>query len=150
MAMDSFMALSFGILIVAAVFMGSNIFLSDLDSKYPGTPLANATNQVVIAELNSTISDMNSLINESTTNSLKYTSSDNPFAAAFGYLLGVFDGIKLIISGAVQLPHLFLSTVSVMTSNLGVLYPIWFNAFIIVGVAIMGLIYIIYIFTKVK
>jgi hypothetical protein len=150
MAMDSFMALVFGILIVASVFIGTNYFIVDLNEQYSGTPLANATNQDSMNELNTTIENMNSMVNESTTNALQYTTSDNPFAAAFGYLLGVFDGIKLLLQGAFQMPHLFLSTVSVITSNLGIFYPVWFTPFIILSISIMGFIYIIYIFTKVK
>jgi len=137
-------------LIVSIIFIGTAAFISDMGVHYPGTQLINTLNNESLSEINATTTELNTLLVEATDSATQYTESDNPFAAAFGYMLGVFNGAVALIKGTIQVPHLIGSMTSALTANLSMFYPAWFGTFATLAIAIMAMLYIFYIMTKVK
>jgi hypothetical protein len=148
--MDTFPALLYGTLIIGVIFIGSAFFVADFNTNYPNTNMNYALDNSSVQEVNNSINTLNKTISEATDSATQYTSSDNPLTAAFGYLLGVFTAIKGMIITGTTIPHLIGGIAMALTTNLSIFYPSWFGVFITLALAIMGLIYAIYVLSKVK
>jgi hypothetical protein len=148
--MDAFPALMYGALIIGVIFMGSSLFVVDFNTHYPGTNMDFAISDRSITQINNTMNNLNASTAKATDEAAKYTQSDNPLTAAFGYLLGVFTSVVGLVQIGTTIPMIIGELISTITSNLSIFYPVWFGMFVTIALAIMGLIYLIYILTKVK
>jgi len=148
--MDTFPALMYGALIIGVIFLGTAFFVSDFNSNYPGTNMNDAINQQSLNQINETMVNLNVSITQATNEAAKYTQSEYPLTAAFGYLLGVFTAIKGLVQTGVTIPVIVGELTTSLTANMSMFYPVWFGMFITLAIAIMGFIYLIYILTKVK
>lgn len=138
----------FGTLLAVVFFSGMAIVLADVTNNYPvfaanSPQLQNLTQSV---NLTSSVVSLNTGLINSTGAAQQFTTSDSPLAVAFGYLLGAFQSV---VNMVITLPQIFLNIITVLGTTMGIFFPSFLSAPIIVAALAVMLLGVLYYWLKV-
>jgi len=132
----------FVVLLVFVVLSGAAVFMGDVAQRYPQFQTTGQN----FSYVNDTLSSMNVVVNQSSTDAMNFQQNQDLFSAFAGYLTTAYSALTTMFT----IPGILMNVFSNMAANTAPWIPVYIISAINVAIMGMFLIGILYFLLKVK